>query len=83
LRLVQICGLVLVKNKSGNRPLLLRPKEANTNTVLYFEGDSAVSKWASVTSIESVASWAYELPGKDFEEQHKAAVEQVVGTWAP
>lgn len=78
-----ICDLVLVRNKFGNRSLLLRSKEANTNTVLYFEGDSAISKWASVTSIESVVSWAYELPRKEFEEQHKASEEQVVGIWSP
>lgn len=78
-----ICELVLVRNKAGNQSLLLRPKESNTNTVLYFEGDSAVSKWASVTSLESVVSWAYELPEENFEEQHRAAEEQVVGTWSP
>ena len=76
-----ICDLVLVKNKAGNRSLLLRPKDTGMTAVLYFEGDSAVSKWASVTSLESVVSWAYALPRTGFEEQHKGVEEQVIGAW--
>jgi len=77
------CEVVLVKNRAGNRSLLLRPKNGERKTVLYFEGDSAVAKWASVTSVDSVVSWAYALSRSQFQEHRKSTDEQVIATWSP
>ena len=76
------CEVVLVKNKAGNSSLLLRPKDSRTGTVLYFDGDSA-GKWKSVTSIESVVSWAYALSNSAYEAHHKSADDRVIGNWSP
>ena len=51
--------------------------------MLYFEGDSAVAKWASVTSVDSVVSWAYALSRSQFQEHRKSMDEQVIATWSP
>jgi hypothetical protein len=77
------CEIVLVTNKAGNRSLLLRPKDSYTNTVLYFEGDSGTIKSKSVTSMESIVSWAYALPRSAFEAHHSPATDQVIGNWSP
>jgi hypothetical protein len=76
------CDLVLVTNKAGNRTLLLRPKDSRTDDVLYFDGDSATLKWAAVTSMESVVSWAYTLPKSAFESHHQSADDRVIGRWS-
>jgi len=76
------CELVLVTNKAGNRSLLLRPKDSNTDDVLYFDGDSATLKWASVTSMDSVVSWAYALSKSAFESHHQSADDRVIGHWS-
>ena len=76
------CELLLVTNKAGNRSLLLRPKDSRTDTVLYFDGDSA-GKWKSVTSMESPVSWAYALSKSAFEAHHKQADDRVIGSWSP
>jgi hypothetical protein len=76
------CELVLATNKAGNRSLLLRPKDLRTDTVLYFDGDSA-GRWKSVTSMESIVSWAYVLSKSEFEAHHKSTEDQVIGNWSP
>jgi hypothetical protein len=76
------CELVLVRNKAGNLALLLRPKNPRTNTVLYFDGDSA-GRWKSVTSMKSIVSWAYALSRSDFEAHRKPVDDQVIGYWSP
>jgi hypothetical protein len=76
------CELVLVTNKAGNRSLLLRPKDSHTQNVLYFDGDSATLKWASVTSMDSVVSWAYALSKSAFESHHQSGDDRVIGHWS-
>lgn len=76
------CDLVLVRNRAGNRSLLLRPKNPNVNTVLYFDGDSG-TKWASVTSTDSVVSWVYALSRSEFEAHRKPIDDEVIGVWSP
>lgn len=78
------CELVLVTNKAGNRSLLLRPKDSRSDDddVLYFDGDSATIKWASVTSMESAVSWAYLLSRSAFESHHQSADDRVIGHWS-
>jgi hypothetical protein len=76
------CQIVRVKNKAGNSSLVLRPKDSRIDTVLYFDGDSA-GKWKSVTSIESVVSWAYALPNSAYEAHHKTADDRVIGNYSP
>jgi hypothetical protein len=76
------CEIVLVTNKAGNPSLLLRPRDSHTDAVLYFDGDSA-GKWKSVTSMDSVVSWAYELSESAFEAHHKPADDRVIGKWSP
>jgi hypothetical protein len=75
------CEMVLVTNQTGNRSLLLRPKNSHSETVLYFDGDSA-GKWKSVTSMDSVVSWAYALSKSAFEAHHEAANDRVIGSWS-
>jgi hypothetical protein len=76
------CDLVLVRNKAGNRSLLLRPKDPHANTVLYFDGDGA-GKWKSVTSVDAVVSWAYALSRSEFEAHRKPIDDEVIGVWSP
>lgn len=76
------CDMLLVTNQAGNRSLLLRPKNSHAGTVLYFDGDSA-GRWKSVTSMNSVVSWAYALSQSAFEAHHRTADDRVIGSWSP
>lgn len=79
----QQCEMALIKNKFGNPSLLLIPKAPHANALLYFEGDSA-TKEASVTSPDSVVSWAYLLLASEFRRHHDNFQERVsIGTWPP
>jgi hypothetical protein len=76
------CTVETVVDKSGRISLLLRPKDAQpASTVLFFDGDSATINRKSVSNFQSIASWVYALPLRDFESYHKEFKIEVTGKW--
>jgi len=77
------CDLIQVPEKEGNTSLLLKPKSTNSSTrVLYFIGDTG-SRFRSVTTTDSIVSWAYVLHLADFEKHHTGIATKTIGTWSP
>lgn len=77
------CEVLRITDNAGKVSLLLRPKMPKPDdTVLYFDGDSAVSKWRSVPSLQSITSWVYVLKARDFDAHHSQFRQESTGWWS-
>lgn len=77
------CTVEQVTEKTANQSLLLRPSKNSAGSyALYFIGDTG-SRFKSISSMESIVSWAYMVPLDAFEAKHTGYKRTAIGEWNP
>jgi hypothetical protein len=78
------CDVIRVSDKAGKLSLLLEPQRAMPkDSVIYFEGDSAIINKKWITSLDSIVAWVWVLPAAAFDSHHTDVSRAVIGTWRP